>query len=205
VALLQGRADVIRALKLIFMSYLDTYNKDDLQELKELITVNPRYTNVINEKLKSLNLNICDDGECRVVVHNETHDHVIKFQKKDDSRRQNKTEAKTYNKFKKRPVSKILTPITEHTENFDTVVQQKADQSNVDRRDVLKISAMLIYDYGYYAYDINKKNIGMYKNDGVDILSILDYGEGITPIKNTEFKNKHEAFDSVIDTIHIKI
>jgi hypothetical protein len=83
------------------MSYLDTYNKDDLQELKELITVKPRYTNVIKEKLKMLDLTILGEGGDRVVVHNENHDYVIKFKKEQTNIKQNKNEAETYDRLKK--------------------------------------------------------------------------------------------------------
>jgi hypothetical protein len=184
------------------MSYLDTYNKTDLQEIKELITVNPRYTNVVKEKLKALDLIILGEGQHRVVVHNENHNCVIKFQKteKKPCRGEgNKTEVKTYNTFKEKPVSKILTPVIEHTKNFDIVVQQKTDLSNIGQRDVLKVSASLIYDYGYFTPDISEKNIGMRKDNDGNILSINDYGSGITPIKNTEFADKHEAFEEIID------
>jgi hypothetical protein len=203
--MLQGRADVIGALKLIFMSYLDTYNKDDLQELKELITVNNRHTNVVEKKLKMLNLNILGEGGCRVVVHNENHDCVIKFRKKEDKYEENKTEAETYNRLKEKPVSNLLVPIIEHTKNFDTIVQEKIDQSNTSKRDVLKISALLIYNYGYFSDDIHLSNIGMYKNNSVNVLKINDYGRGVDVIENTKFTNKHEAFERAMDAIDIKI
>jgi hypothetical protein len=188
------------------MSYLDTYNRDDLQELKELITPKSRHTNVLNKKLKMMDLSMLGEGADRAVVHNENHDCVLKFQKKErEKTEQNKVEAKTYNRLKKKPVSNILVPVIEHTENFDIVVQQKVDQSNIDRRDVLKHSAELIYHYGYSNKDIRKENIGIYKNDGVDTLAAADYGSGVKLIKNSEFKNKDEAFEAVIEEIYIKI
>jgi len=187
------------------MSYLDTYNKNDFEELKNAIKTDPKKDNIVRKKLDKLNLSVIGEGANRVVVSNPKHNYVIKFRKEEYPNTQNKQEVETYNKFQQENISKILVPVIEHTKNFDIVVQQKIDQSNVDRRDILKISALLIYEYGYYTGDINKTNIGMYKNDGVDILSILDWGEGIRPIKNTEFENKHEAFDSIIDTIYIKI
>jgi hypothetical protein len=95
--------------------------------------------------------------------------------------------------------------VIEHTKNFDIVVQQKADRSNIDRRDLLKWSARLIYQYGYCTKDMTKKNIGIYKNDGVDTLVAIDYGLGVTLIKNSKFKNKDEAFEDFIDRIRIKI
>jgi len=176
------------------MSYLDTYNKNDLQEIKELIKTYAETDSVVKEKLNKLNLRIVGEGANRIVVSNPKHKYVIKFTKNNLPNAENKREIETYNKFRKENISKILVPVIEHTENFDTVVQIKADQSNIGQQDVVKINAELIYEHGYFIRDIAEANIGRYRYKNKRVLAILDYGSGSTPIENTRFENKHEAF-----------
>jgi len=179
------------------MSYLDTYNKNDLEELKRVIETYAETDSVVKEKLNKLNLRIVGEGANRIVVSNPKHKYVIKFRKNEFPNTENKREIETYNKFRKENISKILVPVIEHTENFDTIVQIKADQSNIGRQDVVKINAELIYEHGYFVYGIAEDNIGRYRYKNKNVLAVLDYGLGSTPIENTWFENKHEAFRNI--------
>jgi len=179
------------------MSYLDTYNKNDLEELKNAIKTDPKKDNIVRKKLDKLNLSVIGEGANRVVVSNPKHNYVIKFRKEEYPNTQNKQEVETYNKFQQENISKILVPVIEHTKNFDTVVQIKADQSTVEQQDVVKIYAQLIYEHGYFICDIDKLNIGIYKYKNNSSLGVIDYGLGATPIENTWFENKHEAFQNI--------
>lgn len=168
----------------------------ELKELRRIGARNPRITDDFIQKANELGLVVTGEGASRIVVENLSDNRVIKLSKNNHNLNKNEIETRSYYKIKDEVIAKHVMPILDFSPGFEIIVQRRANEIGAPKEDIIKLARKFIYDYGYVVDDMSPENVG---KRGRTV--VIDYGEGIHTIEESQYTTKDEAFNTTAEFI----